>query len=404
MRMTPLRWVSAALLGIALPALLIAPVPDYRFEEQFRDEFSSRRFSDFSSAANLRVASQRSNTLRNRYFAQRAAELAKEPVIVGAASSPSIVRDARIVLFTRPRADRSAPFDSVVDDVAQKIDAIRARTAAGSRGNVRVVLKTFAQVDAAALQAPIHMPNLKTTQPWAVMPPAIDGRTCLALYPVGSLNQYVQRHSPLIGPCFPYAAFGLPGRGMLQFLADIQYQSGQFVAWDADLQVGRPPVQRPPAFLRELGVLEGVVELRMYSQGGTVNLLPCIAYGGPFCDQIVADEYANFGRSRRSFGNPNVVPFHDWYNNSLSDLGAMYRELGPEQFALIWRSDKPVFATFAEVTGMTVGTFDRKLLLEQTGPYHSGPWPTAATILTLIALCVTATGVATQFGTRPPVA
>ena len=401
MRMTPLRWISAALLGVALPALLLAPVPDYRFDDQFRDEFRSVRFSDFSASANIRIASQRSGMLRNRFFAQRAAELAKDVAIVGVGSSPTIVRDARMELVKRPRVGREQPpIDSVVGEVAQKVDAIRARTASGSLGNVRVILKTFAQVDAAALSAPIDIPNLKTMQPWAVLPPAIDGRTCLALYPVGSLNQYMQRHSTLIGPCLPYAAFGLPGRGMLQFLSDIQYQSGRFISSDADFVMNQSLPQRQPAFLRELGVLaQGE-----YTRGGPVNKLPCIAYGGPFCDQMVADEYTALSRSRRPSANPNVVPIHGWYYNSSFDLGTMYRELGPDQFALIWRSDKPVMTTFAEVTGMTVGEFDRKLVLEQTGPYHPGPWPTAATILTLIALCVTATGIAVQFGTRPQVA
>ena len=397
MRMTPLRWVSAALLGIALPALLLAPVPSFHFVEQF-NEFGLQRFSDFSAAMNIRIASQRSSTLRNRYFAQRAAELAKEPVVGGAGSSPSIVKDARVELFKHQRTYNETAFDSVVGDLAQKVDAIRARTAAGSRGDVRAVLRTFAQLDAATLSAPNFMPNIKTTQPWAVMPPAIDGRTCMALYPVGTLRQYEQRHSTLIGPCFPYAAFGLPGRGMLQFLTDIQYQSGRFISWDANFPSDPSPARRLPAFLREFGILE------RGTQGGTVYPLSCIAYGGPFCEQIVADEYANLGRSRRPSGNPNVVPIRGWYTNSYSELGAMYRELGPEQFALIWRSDKPVFATFAVVTGMTVGEFDRKMLLEQTGPYHPGPWPTGATILTLLALCLTATAIAAQFGTRPQVA
>ena len=399
MRMTPLRWIAAALLGIVMPALLLAPVPVNQFEEQYRHDFGSLRYSDYSPIVDVRIASQRSTTLRNRYFAQHAAQLANEQVIVGAGSSPSIVSDARIELFKRPRSNREAPFDSVVSEVAQTVDAIRARTAKGSRGNVRVILRTFAQIDAATLSAPINMPNIKTAQPWTVMPPAIDGRTCMALYPVGSLNQYVQRHSTLVGPCFPYAAFGLPGPGMVQFLTDIQYQSGRFISWDAGRRVDPSSAQRPPAFMRELGVLVG----GEFTLGGTLNPMPCIAYGGPFCDQIVADEHNNFGRSFRSLDNPNVVPIHDWYRNSFSDLGTMYRELGPDQFALIWRSDKPVIATFAEVTGMTVGEFERKLLLDQTGPYHPGPWPTAATILTLFALCVTATGIAAQFGTRPQV-
>ena len=185
---------------------------------------------------------------------------------------------------------------------------------------------------------------------------------------------------------------------MLQFLADIQYQSGRFIQWEADLPMDRSPARRLPAFLREFSILE------RGTQGGTVYPLSCIAYGGPFCEQIVGDEYASLGRSRRSSGNPNVVPIHGWYLNSFTELGTLYRELGPEQFALIWRSDKPVFATFTDVTGMTVGEFDRKLLLKETGPYHPGPWPAAATILTLVALCVTATAIAAPFGTRPQVA
>lgn len=397
--MTPLRWVSAALLGIALPAMLLAPVPDYSFEAPYRNDLTAIRFSDGSAVANIRIASQRIGTLRNRYFAERAAALAKEPVAVGAGSSPSFVRDARIELVKRPHTDRDVPFASVVGDVAQKIDEIRARTATGSLGTVRAVLKTFAQVDATVLSSPIPLPNVKT-QPWAVMPPAIDGRTCMALYPVGSLGEYVQRHSTLIGPCFPYAAFGLPGRGMLQFLSDIQFQSGRFISSEADLPKEPSPLKRLPAFLRELDVLEQ----GEYTQGGSVNPLACIAYGGPYCEQMVADEYAISVRTRLSLGNPNVAPIHGWYFYSVSDLGTMYRELGPDQFALIWRSDKPVTAAFAEVTGMTVGEFDRKLMLEQTGAYHPGPWPTAPTLLTLIALCLLATGVAAQFGTRPHVA
>ena len=398
MRMTPLRWVSAVLVGIALPALLLAPVPSYQFEGRSRDGFNSIRFSDFSAPVNIRIASQRSGTLRNRYFAQRAAELAKEPVVVAAGSSQSIVKDARVELFKNQRAYNQATFDSVVGDVAKKVDAIRARTVAGSRGDVRAVLRSFPQVDAAALSAPISMPNLRTTQGWAVLPPAIDGRTCMVLYPVGTLSQYVVRRSTLVGACFPYAAFGLPGRGMLQFLTDIRYQSGQFIPRDEDPYMNPSPFRRQPAFLRELGVLE------RGTQWGNVNPLPCIAYSGPFCDQMVADEYTALSRSRRPAGNPNVVPIRGWYYNSFSDLGTMYRELGPDRFALIWRSDKPLFATFTEVTGMTVGEFERKLLLDQTGPYHPGPWPTAATILTLVALCVTATGIAAQFGARPQVA
>lgn len=400
MRMTPLRWVSALLLGIALPALLVAPVPSYQYEDRLRDEYGTWRNDDYSAAVNIRIASQRSSRLRNRYFAERAASLAKEPVIIGAGSSRSIVKDARVELVKHPRFNNEAPFDSVVGILAQKVDEIHTRTAVGSRGDVRTVLRTFPQIDAATLAAPANMPFLNTTQPWAVMPPAIDGHTCMALYPVGSLHQNEYHHSTLVGPCFPYAAFGLPGRGMLQLLTEIKYQGGQYFPWSAGLPKGPSPVKRLPAFLRELDVLQR----GEYTLGGTVNPLPCIAYGGSFCEQMVADNYSDGVRNRRSFGNPNVVPIRGSYFDSFLDLGVLYRELGPEQFALLWRSDKPVFATFAEVTGMTVGEFDRALLLKAVGPYHPGPWPTGTTILTLVALCLIATGIAAQFGTRPQVA
>ena len=401
MRMTPVRWVSAVLLGIALPALLVAPVPSYQYEDRLRDEYGTRRYADYSAAVNIRIASQRSSTLRNRYFAERAAALAKEPVIIGAGSSRSIVRDARVQLVKHPRFNYEAPFDSVVGILAQKVDEIHTRTAAGSRGDVRTVLRSFPQIDAATLAAPANMPFLNTTQPWAVMPPAIDGHTCMALYPVGSLHQNEHPHSTLVGPCFPYAVFGLPGRGMSQLLTEIKYQSGQYFPWSAGPSEGPSLMNRLPASQREFNVL---YQEENRVGRGDLNALPCIAYGGSFCEQLVADEYSDVVRNRRSFGNSNVVPIRGSYFNSFLDLGIMYRELGPEQFALIWRSDKPVFATFAEVTGMTVGEFDRSRLLTAAGPYHPGPWPTATTILTLVALCLLATGIAAQFGTRPQVA
>lgn len=402
MRMTPLRWVMGALLLVVLPALLVAPLPEFTFEQLFGRDPVSRTWFDYRNGAALLASTEHSRLLRNHYLGGIAKKYAQEPFVAASGSTASVIMDARGKLRYNPGQAKELRFDSVFHVVQNSVEQIRLRTATGSLGDVRAVVQMYAPTDSLFNAAKTHYAN-STLTPWAVMPPALDGTTCKALYPIGMLRTFATHSYGVLGPCFLQAAFGRPGRGMQDFLWRTHYEIPSYLSPDhVGLADGAVGTERRPAFERENEIMAIFLE-RSWPDA---NRLPCFAYGGYACDSLVMLETANRARFRQSYGDPNVVPLTvNWYSQSAWELGVVYDEIGAVPFAQLWRSDKPLEESFTAITGETRAGFERRILIRRAGTtYHPGPWPTAPTLLTILALCAAVYGLAMQFSPRPRVA
>jgi hypothetical protein len=100
-----------------------------------------------------------------------------------------------------------------------------------------------------------------------------------------------------------------------------------------------------------------------------------------------------------------VVPARLYgFENSWLDLRVVFREIGVDRFAQLWRSDKPYDEAFVDIVGVTRSEFLHRMLLRQTGSYRPGPWPSPVTFLSFIVLCLLSIGAASTLSRRPRVA
>jgi hypothetical protein len=174
------------------------------------------------------------------------------------------------------------------------------------------------------------------------------------------------RRQSLVGVCGFFAAFGLPGAGVRQWLEATDYRSARRSDWHVALAPaidastvygigaagGRCLTGEPGACLDVLGVGQSDTGARSVTSGPPAFLL----------DGLSAVNAADRVRSRSELGNVEVEL-----------LMSAVREFGAERFGRFWRSDSAPDAAFATANGVALDTWTRQWLTRTFGALPTRP-------------------------------
>lgn len=186
------------------------------------------------------------------------------------------------------------------------------------------------------------------------LPTSTDGRTCIATHPVDATKNRLSesfRARQALGACAFFAAFGLPGREIEQWLAARDYN----VAMDPDWQLPRhtpPPADELSAIqwveftLARAGLAPRpeffyeIEEGSVYWDSFTGSA--CAAGDRVACQQYFFSTPPAPDMRHRGMPVPGVIPFRPWWSSqAYGALAALVRDQGPDRFAKFWRSNLP---------------------------------------------------------------
>jgi hypothetical protein len=230
---------------------------------------------------------------------------------------------------------------------------------------------------------------------WYFTPMATDGHTCLVLRYVDvfgfasaaaagkqSQAESEERMRQLVGVCSFYAAFGLPGPRIEQWLREHNFLSAQESNWER----GRPPIDEVPVeFIRDttgrmtlsIGDLLGALSegLRGPTDRSTIRQRACAHGDLARCTEMVF-------HPERMLTTPPLGPAYsvaatgDWQPNWLEPrwfLADVVRWGGRERFARFWRSPLPLDSAFAAGIGMPLDRWTAGWLRNRYSRTRFGP-------------------------------
>jgi hypothetical protein len=363
-QLTPFRWLLIAVIIGGGGAIAAAPTL------AITDGANPRRANmETKTSIDLSRRSLRAATTVNRASADWMRELAS-PVAaqtkLGAPVIPS--RAALDVGAATPDTIAWTRLTAVRDS----IQALRARFAPGSLGDVGVAIANFGPPQRG-------MPQFNA---FAVLPERLNGTRCVVVASTSVLRSYAHRGNAF-GPCFWYGAFGLPGRGAREWLNQTQHRgTGQTsgaarAAYDAKRSVA-------PAF----AALPRYVAENVMLSGSSLQLAMCVARGGDICGRIETDptlgRWSQFGGSLGD--RYGLVAFYSSFGIDLNrGPGDFYSEFGADRFVKLWRSPLPFPQAFEEATGQSLNAYMRRAAIRDFGgEYRPGPRLDGSTMLLLV--------------------
>ncbi len=191
---------------------------------------------------------------------------------------------------------------------------------------------------------------------------------------------------PLLGACGFYARFGMPGRGMQDWLTSTR-------GLMAKVDQPRARRARSPVVIRGYFIAFAPQTVRCAAD---VDEACRDLWDGPgafqpwvspriWLDTAIAPEVRHIVRGSRD----------DHVAAPGRRLGDLRSTLGDARFAEVWRSELPPAAAYEALTGASIGSLAREALLAEVEPYRPGPLhadlPTALSgvlILTSAALVI----------------
>src|SRR5688572_20233215 len=229
--------------------------------------------------------------------------------------------------------------------------------------------------------------------------------------PRGHIDVVSSQLDRALAPCLLHAAFGVPGRGMRDWLERTRAAAAKSNAWlhrhpdslDGNgqlpwepmyeqAQAGRPTTSLSSLF-RNLAAFEiAVMTAPPYPMGSVA--LRCLEGNTEECSRTVLDSFPlqeslpsdltfshtwELGRRNRPDALLSVHPIGDWF---LSDI---IRMEGRERFGRFWRSDQPFEAAFQEAFGRDLGGWTREWGVRQ----RLGSWQAHFTSAKPVTLGVT---------------
>jgi hypothetical protein len=196
--------------------------------------------------------------------------------------------------------------------------------------------------------------------------------------------------SLVFGPCAWYSTYGVPGRGVAQWLDSTGYLATS-TRWPyGGSEYGGFEYAMLPS--QEHGPHERWDNMiAMYGPAGT-RLAACAAGRPNACtNYMLAAQSAVAVSARRASEARGRITLGRGPGTNHSDalleimMARMERDLGPARFDQFWKSNLSVPAAFAAASGEPLEDWVRRHLIAMTAPYHAGPLP-GETVLLISAL------------------
>jgi hypothetical protein len=321
MGLTLMRWLGGVVVGCAAAAFALLPFPASTVES-----FSGRlptplaaemaRFRDVAATADRAVRSYRTAQGLERWNMNRR---------VGDTSSI--------------RVDASVPADveAVIRAVAAEQWAALGPAASGAHAQIYVYADSSTiprASDATGVRRPLEPRGLIDVS--FALPEATDGTHCVSVVRLRGLapqNVRALRAQSLLGVCGFFAAFGMPGDGVHDWLTSTGYRA----ALRSDWHIARAPAVDATAlyYLSEVGGR-------------------CLTGERGACARAL--RVGNRTGRAVSVGSDGApAPAKPLLGDAESEvLGAVVRELGAERFGAFWRSPASPEDAFVAAFGMTL--------------------------------------------------
>ncbi len=214
------------------------------------------------------------------------------------------------------------------------------------------------------------------------LPPATDGRTCVAaIQPGWQVTRFLQDSTPpteslplqpwlqsAFGPCAFYAAFGQPGKNIENWLLDRQFDLASESDWNA-------PDQGVDSVLME----------RASNWRTSFDGIACASGDRTRCRAaLLTPVDVTGGRDTRKNLRGVVSPPWYWELNLpgaeryLSDL---VRTMGAERFGSFWRSPAAVDSAFSNAFGVPLETYTQRWARGHMRRFHATPALRLSTVL-----------------------
>ena len=222
--------------------------------------------------------------------------------------------------------------------------------------------------------------------PWSadIFPPNPDAaNTCAVVVRVHSPKALLASDTDrlrnlgggVLGPCAWYAAYGVPGRGVAQWLDSTEH--GAFVN-DPRSLLGR---KRSP--VSDWWYTEWFWGMREKES------LACIAGRDDVCTRLVLQAHMPYSDWDFYLVTPGYAGRQRWWSTRRLDFGGftlalLERQVGPDAFRSFWKSDLGFPDAFAVASGEPMNHWVRRELTALYAPYRPGPLPSSQTGLALL--------------------
>lgn len=338
---SPARWIVFGLLGAAIVAVLAFPVPEhypYVPADHFTKALQQTRQRWIAQSEMLRRA-------HGRELARTAVASLRSPALT---SAFEIVRTSDAPSTLEAAVRRAA--DATYGDLPQR------------DSSVRLVIVVTVDTGPTIAGAPVHRAGWGSSTD-TYLPGAISSNTCVIVVRAMKPHALTERRLGFADePCYWFKAYGLPGRGVTALLDStrsriltVHGRGKQYTLDDA------------PRF--------------RYAAVEDNRILKCSAGDLAVCEALVLGAPRARGDLMSELRTPRWIGAgrHSWFWSDYVP-GAMFsgieRELGPDAFRQIWKSDAAFPVAFADAKGSSLGAWIHDAVVAQIPPYHRGPLPT----------------------------